>query len=173
MMSEKKALHVKKMQQMNIGRKNTVESKEKMRLAKVAKFGKRFGTPIKKGERLSPKTEFKKGFTPWNKGKHVPQFSGEKNPAWKGGVTPIHEKIRKSNEYVIWRNAVFERDNYTCIWCGQRGEKLNADHIKPFSQFPELRLAIDNGRTLCVDCHRKIGWNLFKENNPRKKHESR
>ena len=35
------------------------------------------------------------------------------------------------------------------------GGKLNADHIKPFSLFPELRFDLNNGRTLCVECHKK------------------
>jgi hypothetical protein len=80
----------------------------------------------------------------------------EKNPNWKGGVTPANQKIRTSTEYKLWRKSVFERDNYRCIWGGKsHGNKLHADHIKPFSLFPELRLAIDNGRTLCEDCHKK------------------
>lgn len=84
---------------------------------------------------------------------------GSKHPRWKGGITSVNNNIRHSLEYKLWRTAVFERDNYTCIWCGARngnGKKivLNADHIKPFAYYPELRFAIDNGRTLCVDCHR-------------------
>lgn len=80
---------------------------------------------------------------------------GSNNVHWRGGVTPINEKIRKSVEYKLWRKAVFERDDYTCIWCGERGGELNADHIKPFAFYPELRFAIDNGRTLCKSCHLK------------------
>lgn len=81
---------------------------------------------------------------------------GEKNNKWKGGITPINSKIRHSIEYKLWRDAVFKRDNYQCIWGGkEHGNKLNADHIKPFSLFPELRFAIDNGRTLCIECHKK------------------
>ena len=49
---------------------------------------------------------------------------------------------------------MFERDKFTCVWCGQIGGSLNADHIKPFFDYPELRLDISNGRTLCVPCHR-------------------
>ncbi len=79
---------------------------------------------------------------------------GDKNPNWKGGVTSENDRIRKSIEYSTWRTKVFERDNYTCQFCRQRGGKLNADHIKPFSLFPGLRFKVDNGRTLCIQCHR-------------------
>ena len=80
---------------------------------------------------------------------------GEKNLAWKGGVTLEAFRIRMSIEYRLWRESVFARDNWTCVDCGKRGVTLNAHHIKTFSLFPDLRFAIDNGETLCVKCHRK------------------
>ena len=84
------------------------------------------------------------------------RIRGEKSPWWRGGITPVYKKIRNSVEYKYWREAVFKRDNWTCIWCNKRGRgELNADHIKPFALYPALRFAIDNGRTLCRDCHKK------------------
>lgn len=64
--------------------------------------------------------------------------------------------IRRSGAYANWRKTVFERDHYTCKVCGQVGGKLNAHHIKRFADYPELRLAVTNGITLCEDCHRKV-----------------
>lgn len=90
---------------------------------------------------------------------------GSRSPSWKGGVSTANHIIRNSIEYRLWRIAVFTRDDYTCQKCNIKGGELNADHIKPFSLYPELRLAIDNGRTLCVSCHRQtdtwgvvVGW---------------
>lgn len=91
---------------------------------------------------------------------HVCARKGELNNNWKEGITPEHVSIRSSKEMKEWRKAVFERDDYTCQHCGLRSGNgkiviLNADHIKPFAYFPDLRFDIDNGRTLCVECHKK------------------
>jgi hypothetical protein len=78
----------------------------------------------------------------------------DRHPSWKGGIKKDKDR-RKSFEGSQWRKAVFERDNYTCVLCMVRGGRLEADHIKPYSMFPELRYEINNGRTLCSSCHRK------------------
>lgn len=80
---------------------------------------------------------------------------GSNSHRWQGGKTSEAMKLRNSREYAAWREAVFARDNYTCQECGSHGGKLNADHIKPFSTHPELRLDVSNGRTLCFTCHTK------------------
>lgn len=83
---------------------------------------------------------------------------GEKAHSWKGGITPVHEKIRNSLEYKAWRKSIFERDDYTCQWCSFRGGYIEAHHIKPFAHYPELRFELDNGTTLCRDCHNKTKY---------------
>ena len=116
------------------GKKHTTESKEKIRLAQLGR---------------------KRVFTMEHRKKIGNSRKGEKSNFWKGGVTDKNLAFRSSLEYKLWRTAVFERDKYTCVWCGDnRGGNLEADHIKPFSVYEELRLDTDNGRTLCKDCHK-------------------
>ena len=74
---------------------------------------------------------------------------------WKGGISSKNHSIRNSAEYKKWRSGVFKRDHFTCCDCGKKGGELNAHHVKPFSEYPELRLDISNGITLCKKCHNR------------------
>jgi hypothetical protein len=78
---------------------------------------------------------------------------GESHPKYIKDRSKV--KGRPRYEMSEWRKSVFERDDYTCQECGVRGGKLQADHILPYSLFEEYRWDLDNGRTLCVDCHKK------------------
>lgn len=65
----------------------------------------------------------------------------------------------QSTEYQEWRTKVFTRDGYTCQKCGVKSSQgttvyLNAHHIRPYAICPELKLDINNGITLCSDCHK-------------------
>lgn len=120
------------------------------------------GNKYCEGRILSPET--RKKISQALKGRPKPSIRGMRNHSWKGGVTEINQKIRTSAPYKEWRKKVFERDNWTCVWCRAKGVRLNADHIKPFADFPELRFEIDNGRTLCIPCHlstETFGWKLY------------
>ena len=106
--------------------------------------------------------------------KKYPTRTGENNIFWKGGKTKLSQQIRMSAEYSFWRMSVFKRDFFTCQHCGaknKKGEKyiFDADHIYPFSKILddynitsieeaiscEKLWDIENGRTLCRECHKK------------------
>lgn len=82
----------------------------------------------------------------------------ENHNNYKDGLSAERSSLRQTEmsklEYRLWRETVLKRDNFTCVACDKRGGKLQVDHIKPWSLYPELRYEINNGRTLCVNCHR-------------------
>lgn len=65
------------------------------------------------------------------------------------------EITRNDKEVREWREKVFERDDYTCQDCDQKGGELQAHHIKSWSEHPDQRLNLENGLTLCRECHSK------------------
>lgn len=105
----------------------------------------------------------------WNKGKqHTKEqkeklslirrgkFVGKKHWNWQGGKSKEYKRARVNYKYKDWRNRVFERDDFTCQECGLKGVYLEPHHIKPFSTNKNLRYDVNNGITLCVECHCKI-----------------
>lgn len=89
---------------------------------------------------------------------------GKEHPNWKDGTYKTKRlKVMNTFQYKEWRKAVFERDNYTCQKCFERGGKLNADHIKPYTKYPNLVFNVNNGRALCVSCHREETRKFLKE----------
>lgn len=90
----------------------------------------------------------------WMKGKFGPEHN-----RWNPNLTDDERNNRRNKEPKAgwWRKKVKERDDYTCQCCGYVGEKddgiLNAHHINCWDKFPEQRVDLDNGVTLCDDCH--------------------
>lgn len=96
---------------------------------------------------------------------------GAKHPMWKGGITIEHTKIKNSFEYREWRRLVYERDRFTCLKCGVKAGKLIAHHIESFGDNPELRVEIENGATLCKNCHDNFHCTYGRGKNNRKQFE--
>lgn len=90
--------------------------------------------------------------------------SGENSASWKGGITPENDKIRGSMKYRLWREAVFTRDNWTCLKTGAKWG-FEAHHINNFAKFPELRFSINNGITLSKEAHLEFHNIYGRENN--------
>lgn len=86
-------------------------------------------------------------------------FRGKNHPRWKGGIMK-GRKDRNLFVYKQWRINVFSKDKFTCQKCGLKNHKglgkslcLEAHHLKSWTKFPHLRYNIQNGITLCKDCH--------------------
>ena len=162
----------------NKGKAFSQESKEKMSEAQKKRFSLGSKHPML-GKKHSNKTKehwskIRKGID-WRKPETVIKIKeewskrrGEEVHNWKGGVTVVHRTVRTMPEYYKWRTSVFERDGFTCQECKQKGKRINADHIIPFSfileqediknrydaRACEFLWNIENGRTLCVACHK-------------------
>jgi len=100
------------------------------------------------------------------------KFTGETNPMYgirRFGKNNPNYNLDKSDDereqgryiegYEIWRKAVYKRDNYTCQCCrDSKGGNLNAHHLDGYNWCKEKRVDVNNGVTLCVDCHKEFHY---------------
>jgi len=142
------------------GYKHTAEAKLKM---SKAKKGKRHSletkvkmSKAKKGKRMSAETKRKisianKGKKRTGKLRRKPRERGSLSPRWKLVRTVTRD--RQGSKYSQWKLEVLTRDNFTCVMCHSPGKYLQAHHIHSFSAYPALRFDVNNGVTLCYECH--------------------
>jgi len=149
--------------------KKSIKKMTKIQSHRSGKWRKRIAAKMKL-RRHSPATKFKmseshKGINTWSKGKKKSiktrkkmslSRMNQKNPAWKGGISSKHDRLRSSAKLDLWRKRVFARDNYICGKCSKQGYRLNAHHIFNFTEYPNLRCDINNGITFCEKCHKKF-----------------
>ncbi len=77
---------------------------------------------------------------------------------WQGFTPKRKQNVYKgTDEYRQWEKSVYKRDNYTCVKCGAvKGDaniRLVVHHLDSYTDFPDKRIDIDNGITLCNKCH--------------------
>jgi 5-methylcytosine-specific restriction endonuclease McrA len=92
----------------------------------------------------------------------------DKNPNWKNGATDKWRKFRAhiSSKLATWTREVKKKDNYICQECGCNERAiLEAHHIKPVRDYPELVLDVSNGITLCSICHMEKTKQMLKNKN--------
>jgi len=83
-------------------------------------------------------------------------FTGKRSPLYKEDAVRRLKPRYGSPKDRAWRKKVFERDDYTCQYCLERGGRLHSHHIKSYKDFSKLRHILNNGLTLCEKCHYKL-----------------
>jgi transcriptional regulator with XRE-family HTH domain len=83
---------------------------------------------------------------------------GAANPNWRADISDEERLSRRDMaKQAKWRRLVYERDGFECQKCGDdRGGNLNAHHVVNHRDEPATRWDVENGITLCADCHREF-----------------
>jgi uncharacterized protein YdaU (DUF1376 family) len=112
------------------------------------------------GDRLySPRT-----IASWRRNKAVfeRQSAGGRTTAFIKG--PRKPRIDRRPEATLWRiirTRIFQRDNYTCIYCKATACALECDHVIPVSRGGSND--DDNLATACKPCNRSKGTRTVEE----------
>jgi len=145
------------------GKTHTKESRKKMSLSLLGRKSWNKGT---KGIVKANCGSFKKGQLSWSKLHPELMPRGKEHHNWKGGITPLNQKIRnQSIEYKKWRDVVYKKNYWTCFLCGKKCKKKDiiAHHLLSFSDYSQYRFEQNNGIVLCRSCHCKLHKKLKKQ----------
>ena len=131
--------------------------------------GKEFYIPKREYEKKTNHFCSKECMGEWRKGR----FCGENSSRWNPNITNEERELgRHISGIDEWRKSVYERDNYTCQCCGDdKGGNLNAHHLNGYNWDKEHRTDVDNGITLCEECHKKFHKIYGKGNNTKEQFE--
>lgn len=81
-----------------------------------------------------------------------------------------NKSVRYKNGSGMWTVNIFKRDGYTCQDCGlHEPEIIEAHHIISKKEAPEKQYDLDNGVTLCPNCHKRRHIQLTKNGTYRAK----
>lgn len=156
----------------HLGRKHTEETKLKMSLTRKGR-----ACPWNLGKNLSPERRKQMSDSAKLRGARVPttpesiekmrksltgrklseehkaKLRGSSSVHWKGGAS---RRGRGNPKVKLWRKLVLARDGFRCQRCSSVDEP-NAHHIFSFVDAPgDFKHNINNGVTLCKECHCKF-----------------
>jgi len=141
----------------NKGKKASPETIEKQRQSKLKNPTRYWLGKQRSPETLQKISEAKTG-----------KYTGANSWNWIDGRSKIDRLVRRMTEYYQWRSDVFTRDKWTCKTCGKNGCYVTAHHIKGLNLIIKENIIkdvlnarlceelwdINNGITLCEDCHK-------------------
>lgn len=147
------------------------EIKEKIKNTNIEKYGCAVPTQNKDIYKKIINTNYEKYGVPNYGAIYSKEHTKELSSSWKGGIKNSRSE-RSSIEYRYWRTNIFQRDKYTCQCCKAKNHKglnksitLVAHHIFNWKDYPDLRYSVDNGITLCEECHKNFHIMYGKKNN--------
>lgn len=59
----------------------------------------------------------------------------------------------RDGRHTDWAKQVKDRDNYICQVCDKHWVSLNSHHMFSYDRFVDYRYDLNNGITLCTNCH--------------------
>lgn len=133
----------------NLGRKQTEVTKEKIRQNTLKQF--ESGMPEKTKQKIRKTNK--------SLGRKPPIFKGEKSSNWQGGISFLPYPTDWKEDL---RDSIRKRENYMCFLCGIHQDKLTSWHKKldvHHTEYDKNDLSPDKLVALCHSCHMKTNGN--------------